>query len=181
MKRKNTETISKTHKRRFGDWSEHEYLVTTFGCLYLGCFLSVSLFLGYFWFLGADFVNPVTRIEYVLETEFSAEVQVLEAEYNRYGWDDEVDTFSISLVMPPSIAESFILQQCNSDLETLPTMYLSHPTYEYVVDGQHSCGIGFWVVFSIDSSNNELYHIDIYGEPECYSKNPFSAVLPYRK
>jgi hypothetical protein len=174
MKQKKTESTSLKHKARGGCFRA--------SAIILGLFLGWCTFIfGGLLLAIADFVNPVTRIEYVLRTEFSADVQVLEAEYNRYGWDDQFDSFSIALAMLPSLAENFILEQCNSPLETLPTMYLSHTTYEYVVDGQNSCGTGFWVVFSVDTSNSELYRIDIYGEPECYSKNPFSAALPCRK
>jgi len=155
-----------------------------------GCFTGFAVFLGLFvgwcmfifgglWLALTDFVDPVTRIEYVLRTEFPTEAQVLEAEYNRDGWDDDYDSFSISLVMPAANAENFMLQYCEKPLEELLSMW-ANSTYEYVVDGQHSCGAGFFVTFGIDISDNELYRIDIWGEPECYSKNPFSATLPCR-
>jgi hypothetical protein len=173
MKQKKTESTSLKHKARGGCFRASAVI--------FGLFLGWCTFIfGGLWLAIADFVNPVTRIEYVLGTEFPAEVQVLEVEYNRYGWDDDYDSFSISLTMPPSIAENFVLRHCGKPLQELPTMW-SNSIYEHVIDGQHSCGTGFFIMFRIDTTSSELYHIDIVGQPECYSKNPFSAALPCRK
>jgi hypothetical protein len=159
--------------------------ITRHGCftgfaVFLGLFLGYCMFIfGGLWLGITDFVDPVTRIEYVLRTEFPTEVQVLEAEYHRTGWDDDYDSFSISLTMPHSIAENFILEQCEKPLQELPTMW-SNSMYEHVISGEYSCGTGFFVSYRIDIISPELYRFDIVGQPECYSKNPFSAALPCR-
>lgn len=134
----------------------------------------------YIAFDSPDFVNPVTRIEYILEVDFQDE-QILKANYQRTQIDRE--TFDISLIMTQSEFESFILQRCGS-LDVI-SEYGDSLQYTHEIYSMHHCGSELasflWDLSAkIDASDIDSYRIDIHGElmEECNSNSMFNLEYP---
>lgn len=141
-----------------------------------GMFITFWLFrLGILLFPVVDFVNPVARIETILQTDFR-DGQVLEASYSRSFDDDDQDTFSISFVIAHSEFDDFILWLCGRKYDYSDAAIGSNFRINYCEwDTDHVWGFG---ANGEKTEDSYIIHVRGYLNPRCNSTSMFTTDSP---